>query len=81
MPVKLNAEQKEAISFKGREYTYVSSGKRGIHQLAYGLLSGRPSYPSYVYLNEELEVIGVTKGFKPADAFMIDLKAKVNFVN
>ena len=74
--VKLNAEQKEAIEFKGKTYNYVKAGRSGINELAYTLLKGRPSYPSYVYLDEQLNPLGVTAGFKKPDAFLIDMKTK-----
>lgn len=63
-PVKLDAEQREAINFKGKDYQYVSAGKRGINQIALQLLGNRPSYPSIVYLDENLETVHLTKGFK-----------------
>ena len=72
--VKFNAEQKEPIEYDGKTYNYVASGRRGIHTLAYSLLQGRASYPSFVFLDEELNHLGVSRGFKKPDAFMVDLK-------
>lgn len=44
--VKLDAEQKKAIQFLGKEYKYVPTGRRGIHEVVVALLGNRPSYPS-----------------------------------
>ena len=68
-PVKLNAEQKEDIKFNGETFSYIAdAGKRGIHSLAYSLLDGHMSYPSFVYLNEKYERVTISPGYKePAD--------------
>ena len=55
--VKFNAEQKETITLDGKKYKYVKSGKRGYNQLAADLLKGRLSYPSIVFLNDDLSLI------------------------
>jgi thioredoxin-related protein len=66
--VKLNAESKENITFKGYTYKYVNQGGRGYHELAAGLLNGRLSFPSIAYLNERLELLGAIPGYyRPAD--------------
>lgn len=44
--VKLDAEQKKAIQFLGKEYKYVPTGRSGIHEVVVALLGNRPSYPS-----------------------------------
>ena len=73
-PVKLNAEQKEDIIFNERTFQYVKAGRRGIHQLAYALLDGQASYPSYVLLDETFARIMVSKGYKQQQALMKELK-------
>ncbi|MCB0628568.1 MAG: DUF255 domain-containing protein [Lewinella sp.] len=73
--VKLNAENEEPIMFRGQEFKVVAGGRRGIHTLAYALLDGQLSYPSYVYLNENYERMHISKGFKPVDPFMTEIKA------
>ncbi|GJM31718.1 MAG: hypothetical protein DHS20C18_07190 [Saprospiraceae bacterium] len=75
--VKLNAEKEGKITFEGKEYALVDGGKRNIHTFAYALLDGRLSYPSYVYLNEDMERIQISKGFKEAAPFMEELKTIV----
>jgi thioredoxin-related protein len=73
-PVKLDAEQKEDIEFNGHTFKFQPSGRRGAHELAISLLSGRMSYPSIVYLSESFEIITVAPGYKTAEVIMKDLR-------
>lgn len=61
--VKLNAEGKADITFNGTTYKFMEQGSRGYHELAAGLLSGKMSYPSIAYLNENLQLLGAIPGF------------------
>ena len=61
--VKLDAEGKEEIKFNGTTFKFVPHGSRGYHELAAGLLSGKMSYPSVAYLNEELQLLGAVPGY------------------
>lgn len=67
IPIKLNAEQKEIIKFKGREFKYTPSGRRGHHELASALLNGKMSYPSYVFLTNDYQTITLLAGFTEID--------------
>ena len=62
--VKLNAEQKENITFNGTTFKFVAQGRRGYHELAAGLLQGKMSYPSLVFMNEKLEIIQPLPGYQ-----------------
>jgi thioredoxin-related protein len=75
-PVKLNAEQHEAIQFSGETFTFVANdnGRGGVHTFAYALLDGRMGYPSLVYLNEKYERIMISPGYKEAPDLMKELK-------
>ena len=73
-PVKLNAEQKESIKWKGQEFKWVAGGRDGYQQLAYELLDGQLSYPTYVLLDEEYSRILISPGYKAGDAIMKELK-------
>lgn len=64
--VKLNAEQKEDITYKDQTFKYVASGRRGTHQLAASLLNGKMSYPSTVFLNKNQELIQAIPGYLQA---------------
>ncbi|MEJ2584454.1 MAG: DUF255 domain-containing protein [Robiginitalea sp.] len=68
--VKLDAEQKEPIEFGGKTYTFVASGRRGYHQLAAALLQGRLSYPTVVFLDEDLKMLSPVPGYQKPDAFL-----------
>lgn len=68
--VKLDAEQKEPIDFGGKTYTFVRSGRRGYHQLAAALLQGKLSYPTVVFLDENLKMLSPVPGYQKPDAFL-----------
>lgn len=67
-PVKFNAETKDTIEFKGKKYTNPNIGFRSTHSLAMELMNNRPSYPTIVYLDEQLNSISAVPGYMtPAD--------------
>lgn len=68
-PVKLNAEQREDIVFKGTTFKFIEYGRGGTHQLAAALLQNQLSYPSVVFLNEDFSIINIIKGYRPAPEF------------
>jgi thioredoxin-related protein len=73
--VKFNAEQKEPVTFKGKTYTWEPMGRNGINTLGLELLQNRMSYPSLVYLNENLEPITVSPGYKEPAQLMSELQS------
>jgi len=62
-PVKLNAEQKEDISFNGKKYKYIAKGRRGYHELAAAILEGKLSYPTTVFFDTKEKVITRLPGY------------------
>lgn len=54
-PVKLNAETKDTIRFRDKEFRYVTEYKA--NELAVSLLSGKMGYPSYVLLDEKFALM------------------------
>lgn len=67
-PVKFNAEQKEPITFMGKEYNFVAEGRNGYHQLAAEIMQGKLSYPTFVFLTPDFKIITPISGFvKPED--------------
>jgi thioredoxin-related protein len=68
--VKLDAEQTEPIEYGGKTYTFVPSGRRGYHQLAAALLQGQLSYPTVVFLDEDLRMLSPVPGYQKPDAFL-----------
>lgn len=72
--VKLNAEQREDISFQGKTFRYVAQGNRGYHELAAALLNNQLSFPSVVILDEKVNMLQLIPGFRKAKEFDIMLK-------
>ena len=68
--VKLDAEQKDPIEFRGNTYSFVASGRRGYHQLAAALLQGQMSYPTVVFLDESLNMLSPVPGYQKPDNFL-----------
>lgn len=73
--VKFNAEQKEPVTFKGKEYKNLNPDKpKSPHQLAIVLLKEELRYPSYAILDGENEWIFKFMGYKVTDDLMPILK-------
>ena len=72
--IKFNAEQKEAINFKGKKYEWLPAGRKGVNMLAMELLGSRLSYPTLVYLDENMNKIQSSPGFKKPDQLMNELR-------
>jgi len=62
-PVKFNAEQREAIEFSGHIFNFVAQGRRGVHELAAALANNQLSYPTTVFMDEELRIIQRIPGY------------------
>jgi len=75
--VKLNAETEETITFKGKNYDFVKTRKRGHNLLAKELLKGRLSYPTISFLDESLNLINAFPGYKSPPNF----DALMNYIN
>lgn len=73
--VKFDAEQREAVNYRGKVYEWQPAGRRGINLLGYELLKGKMSFPSLVYLNENLDPIKVSPGFKEPAQLLAELKS------
>ncbi len=67
--VKFDAEQKESLQYKDKTYKYIKNGSKGYHELAAELLKGRLSFPSIVFLDENMDVIQSISGFKSPEEF------------
>mgnify|MGYP000055673286 CR=1 FL=1 len=67
--IKFDAEFKEDIIFKDKTYKFVNSGRRGYHQLAAEITNGRLSFPTLVFLDEEMNLIQPIPGFKDTLVF------------
>ncbi len=65
-PVKFNAEQDNDIVFKDKTYKFKKNGARGYHELAIFWLNNRLSFPTTVFLDENLQVIQPVPGYQDA---------------
>ncbi|MCS6832099.1 MAG: DUF255 domain-containing protein [Flammeovirgaceae bacterium] len=67
--VKFNAEQKEPVVFDNYTFKFIPQGRGGYHELAASLLQGQMSYPSTVFLDENLRLIQPLPGYYNAKDF------------
>ncbi len=63
-PVKFNAEQTNEIQFNNKTYRFKNNGGRGCHELAAEWLNNRLSYPTSVFLDENLTLIQPLPGYQ-----------------
>lgn len=68
--VKFDAEQKDPVTYQGKTYKYVPSGRRGYHELAAALLQGRMSYPTVVFLDETMNMLSPVPGYQKPEPFL-----------
>lgn len=62
-PVKFNAEQKEEVEFDGHTFKFIPSGRKGVHELAAALTNNKLSYPTTVFMDEDLRIIQPISGY------------------
>ncbi len=67
--VKLDAEQRAPITLGEQKFEFVPQGQKGYHQLAASLLNGQMSYPTTVFLDEQLKMIQPLPGYMDANVF------------
>jgi len=68
--VALDGEYKENIVIGERTYEFVNEGRRGYHQLPAELMGGKMSYPTIIFLGEELQNLSSVPGYKDAASFL-----------
>ena len=61
--VKLDGEGQENINFKDKDYKFIPQGRKGYHELAATLMNGKLSYPTTVYLDENLNMLQPIPGY------------------
>jgi thioredoxin-related protein len=73
--VKFNTEKyKEEIEYAGNTFKFVpppQGGRNGIHELAYLLMNRKASYPTTVFIDEELQPIQAIPGYQKAGFFEV----------
>jgi len=68
--VKMDAEGKEPIEYDGKTFNFVPQGRRGYHELAAALLQGKMSYPTVIFLDEELKMLSPVPGYQKVKPFL-----------
>ncbi len=68
--VKLDGEGKEPIEFKGKTYKFVPQGRKGYHEFAATLMQGRLSYPTTIFLDEEMNMLSPVPGYQKPEPFL-----------
>lgn len=63
-PVKFDAETKEDINFNSRTFKYIRTGSAGYNELAAEITFGKLSYPTIVFIDENMNVIQPIPGYK-----------------
>lgn len=61
--VKLDAEQKKPIVYKGKSYNFIDQGRRGYNEFAANLLHGEMSYPSTVFMDASERLMQKLPGY------------------
>lgn len=67
--IKFDAETKEIIRFKNKDYKYVAQGNKGYNELAAEILNGQMSYPTSVYFDEGMNQIFPVPGYQDPKTF------------
>ena len=66
--VKLNAEQKQAITLGDKRFEYQAQGGRGINEITMLLTNNQPSFPTTVFLDDHFNMIQPLAGYlKPKE--------------
>lgn len=68
--VKLDGEGKDPIVFKAQTFSFIPSGRNGYHELAANLLQGKLSYPTVVYLDENMNMLSPVPGYLTPEPFL-----------
>jgi len=68
--VKLDGEGKEDIEFKGKVFKFVPSGRNGYHEFAAALMQGKMSYPTTIFLDEEMNMLSPIPGYQKPEPFL-----------
>lgn len=69
-PVKFNGESRDNIIFQGRELKFNKKDELGYHEFAYVITHGKLMYPTFIFIDENEEVIQAIPGFKSSDKLL-----------
>ncbi len=68
--VKLDGESKEPIEYKGKTFKFIPSGRKGYHELAAALMNGKMSYPTTIFLDEQMNMLSPVPGYQKPSSFL-----------
>jgi thioredoxin-related protein len=68
--VKLDGEGKEEITYNGKTFKFIPQGRRGYHEFAAALMQGKMSYPTVIFLDENLGMLSPVPGYQKVEPFM-----------
>jgi thioredoxin-related protein len=68
-PVRFDAEQTAQVVFNKDTFRYVPQGARGYNEFAAALLNNQLSYPTTIFMNEQLKGDFLIPGYKDAKTF------------
>ncbi|MBL7818685.1 MAG: DUF255 domain-containing protein [Saprospiraceae bacterium] len=71
LTVKLDAETRADINFRNKTYSYVTQSGVGFNELASELLQGQMAYPTFVFLDENMNLIQTIQYRSPEQFEMI----------
>ncbi|HRE57404.1 MAG TPA: DUF255 domain-containing protein [Candidatus Kapabacteria bacterium] len=66
--VKYDAESKDSLVFNGHTFRYLKDYR--CNEFAYSLLSGKMSYPSTVFLDEQFTMLTAVAGYLTSDVLL-----------
>ena len=66
--VKLDAETKDTITFKGSRFAYKPENKA--NELAGNLMNGKMSYPTFIFLDEQFAMLTPLPGYQTPEQLM-----------
>lgn len=64
--IKFNAEVKRTIILEKDTFEFVPRGKRGYNELAVALLNGKLSYPTLIFMDENVKLLSRVAGYQSA---------------
>jgi len=68
--VKLDGEGKDPIEFRGKIFRFVPSGRNGYHEFAAALMQGKMSYPTTIFLDEQMNMLSPVPGYQKPGPFL-----------
>ncbi|MEO1436470.1 MAG: thioredoxin, partial [Bacteroidota bacterium] len=68
--IKMDGEMKTDVVFQGHTFSFVANGRRGYHELPASLLDGKLSYPTTIFMNEQIQIMQRIPGYLDTQTIM-----------